>query len=271
MREPSGLESFDPRTRVRSSPGLGSARVRSTLLAARESWRAPLLRGRLCCAPSATSHRTRENIYRCSRYTASGNKSIVFIFKWRLSDFCLVVSEEKGSVQRHPDSSGLESTRVRGCLEPAREQHYKYRTKATRKVRITNIVSSLQFAKLVGFASQPQSIETSLAIIYFPLLPVHQAGTFCFSTTAIKTLLAIIKYFTSLCPFSQFSILIEKVSRLKNAGLREISRKLVKRQCTPRWFQETDALWSNLGGSFRSRGCGKKSIPGRNYNTLSCR
>ena len=125
-----------PRTRVRSSPGPGSARVRSTLLAARESWRGPLLRGRLCCAPSATSHRTRENIYRCSRYTASGNKSIVFIFKWRVSDFCLVVSKEKGSVQRHPDSSGLESTRVRGCLEPAREQHYKYRTKATRKVRI---------------------------------------------------------------------------------------------------------------------------------------
>ena len=40
---------------------------------------------------------------------ASGNKSTVFIFKWRVFDFCLVVSKEKGSVQRHSDSSGLES------------------------------------------------------------------------------------------------------------------------------------------------------------------
>ena len=88
--------------------------------------------GRRCCALSVTSHRTRENIYRCSRYMASGNKSTIFIFKWR-------VFEEKGSVQRHPDSSRLESLggssrvesrcelgsspRVRGCLEPAREQN----------------------------------------------------------------------------------------------------------------------------------------------------
>ena len=97
---------------------------------ARGSWRAPSLRGHRCCAPSATSHRTRENIYRCSRYMASGNKSTVFIFKWRVFNFCLVVSKEKGNMQRHPDSSGLESggasswlvnntPRVQGCLEPS--------------------------------------------------------------------------------------------------------------------------------------------------------
>ena len=67
-----------------------------------------MLRGHHCCAPSATSHRTRENIYRCSRYIASGNKSTVFIFNWRVFNFCLV-SKEKGNMQRNPDSSGLES------------------------------------------------------------------------------------------------------------------------------------------------------------------
>ena len=40
---------------------------------------------------------------------ASGNKSTVFIFKWRVFNSCLVVSKKKGSMQRHPDSSGLES------------------------------------------------------------------------------------------------------------------------------------------------------------------
>ena len=40
---------------------------------------------------------------------ASGNKSTVLIFKWRVFDFCLVVSKEKGIVQRHPDSPRLES------------------------------------------------------------------------------------------------------------------------------------------------------------------
>ena len=42
---------------------------------------------------------------------ASGNKSIVFIFKWRVINFFLVASKEKGSMQRHPDSSGLGSAR----------------------------------------------------------------------------------------------------------------------------------------------------------------
>ena len=40
---------------------------------------------------------------------ASGNKSTAFILKWGVFNFCLVVSTEKGSMQRHPDSSGLES------------------------------------------------------------------------------------------------------------------------------------------------------------------
>ena len=97
----------EPSGRLEPEP----ARVRSSLLAARESWRVPLLRGHRCCAPSATSQR-RENIYRCSRYMASGNKSTVFIFKWRVCDFYLVVSKEKGSVRWHPDSSRLESARV---------------------------------------------------------------------------------------------------------------------------------------------------------------
>ena len=90
-----------PRVRVRSSPleTLGGSRVLAGAVAA---W-APLW------APSATSHRTRENIYRCSRYMASGNKPTVFIFKWRVFNFCLVISKEKGNMQRHPDSSGLES------------------------------------------------------------------------------------------------------------------------------------------------------------------
>ena len=104
-----------PPARVRSSLGLDSARVRSSLLAARGSWRLeglggpPSLCRHRCCAPSATSHGTRENIYRCSRYIASGNKSTVFIFKWRVFNFCLVVSKGKGNMQRHPDRSGLES------------------------------------------------------------------------------------------------------------------------------------------------------------------
>ena len=64
---------------------------------------------------------------------ARGNNPAVFIFKWRVFDFSLIVSKEKGSVKRHPDNSRLESARfrssllagqVRGCLEPAREQHY---------------------------------------------------------------------------------------------------------------------------------------------------
>ena len=78
---------------------------------------------------------------------ASENKSTVFIFKWRVFDFCLVVSKEKDSVQGDPDNSRLESarvswwleparaesrceldssSRVRGFLELAREQHYKH-------------------------------------------------------------------------------------------------------------------------------------------------
>ena len=70
VHEPSGLESFES----------GGASSPSPLEFARVSWRLeslgglPLLRGRRCCAPSATSHRTRKNIYRCSRYMASGNK-----------------------------------------------------------------------------------------------------------------------------------------------------------------------------------------------------
>ena len=98
-----------------SSPGVPRARVRSSLLAARESWRAPLLRGRRCCSPRATSHRTRENIYRCSRYMASGNKSTVFIFKWRVFNFCLVVSKEKGAcrgILTAQDSIPLDSARA---------------------------------------------------------------------------------------------------------------------------------------------------------------
>ena len=135
VHEPSGLEPGSSRAGSSPSSPLESLGG-STVLAARGSWRAPLLRGHRCCAPSATSHRKRENIYRCSRYMASGNKSTVFIFNWRVFNFCLVVSKEKGNMQRHPDSSGLESggasswlvnntTRVQVWtrLELAREQH----------------------------------------------------------------------------------------------------------------------------------------------------
>ena len=97
-----------------SSPGVPRARVRSRVLAGAVAARAPLL--------CATSHRTSENIYRCSRYMASGNKSTIFIFKRRVFDSCFVVSKGKGSVQRHPDSSGLESARVSWRLEPSRAQ-----------------------------------------------------------------------------------------------------------------------------------------------------
>ena len=33
----------------------------------------------------------------------------VFIFRWRVFNFCLVGSKEKGSMHRHLDSSGLVS------------------------------------------------------------------------------------------------------------------------------------------------------------------
>ena len=93
VHAPSGLESFE--SGGASSP---SSRVLAGAVAARVVVRRAQLH-----------KKQRENIYRCGRYMASGNKSTVFIFKWRVFDFCLVVPKEKGSVQRHPDSSRLES------------------------------------------------------------------------------------------------------------------------------------------------------------------
>ena len=147
MHEPSGLEPGSsragsspsspgvPRARVRSSPGLDSARVHSSLLAARESWRAPSLRGRRCCAPSATSHRTRENIYRCSRYMASGNKSTVFIFNWRVFIFAWLFQRKKVAcrgILTAQDSSPLDSARVSWRLESARVRSSRLVNNTTR-------------------------------------------------------------------------------------------------------------------------------------------
>ena len=71
----------------------------------------------LCCAraertrfrSSLNPTQNKRNTYRCSRCMESGKKSTVFISKWQVFDFCLVISKEKGSVQRHRDSSRLES------------------------------------------------------------------------------------------------------------------------------------------------------------------
>ena len=72
MHEPSGLESFESGGASSPSPrpleSLGGSRVLGGAVAS----------GRRCCVPSATSQKTRENIYRCRRYMASGNKSTVF-------------------------------------------------------------------------------------------------------------------------------------------------------------------------------------------------
>ena len=109
VHEPSGLESFESGGASSPSPleSLGGSRVLAGAVAA---WA-------LLCAE--------RNFTQNKRYMASGNKSTVFIFKWRVFNFCLVVSKEKGSMQRHPESSELESARFRSSpgANWAREQH----------------------------------------------------------------------------------------------------------------------------------------------------
>ena len=164
--EPSGLESFESGGASSPSPlesrsGLGSSPLES--LGGSRVLAGPSHR---CCAPSATSSRTRENIYRCSRYMASENKSTVFIFKWRVFNFCLVVSKEKGNMQRHPDSSGLVSGRFRSSpgANWAREQHYSSGLEQTRvfwRLESARLRSSLLAARAepspgaVGLESSP--------------------------------------------------------------------------------------------------------------------
>ena len=127
-----------------SSPGVPRARVRSSLLAARESWRAPLRR---CCAPSATSHRTRENIYSevdtwrvgiNQQYLYSSGEYLIFawLFQRKMVASTGILTAQDSSpldsarvqvrtgLESLGGSSRLEPSRVQGCLEPAREQHY---------------------------------------------------------------------------------------------------------------------------------------------------
>ena len=108
-------------------------------------------------ARRAQLHTEQEKIF--TGVVASGNKSTVFIFKWRVFDFCLVVSKEKGSVQRHPDSSGLESL---GGSSPG----------VPRAGSLNNtsyfVIQSLFY--VLGYPNSAQSPDTIITLILFSVV-----------------------------------------------------------------------------------------------------
>ena len=124
MHEPSGLESFES----------GGASSPSPLESARVPWRLEGLGGSRVLAGAVANMGT-VVVPRAQLHTEQEKIFTGVVDTWRVginqqylysSGEHLIFARLLGNMQRHPDSSGLESARVQVWtrLEPAREQHY---------------------------------------------------------------------------------------------------------------------------------------------------